>query len=59
MLDIKTGGVLAAAQSPSGGTFPYATYGKYAPGSTFKAVTALAMLRDGLKPTSTVQCPST
>ncbi|HMS37909.1 MAG TPA: penicillin-binding transpeptidase domain-containing protein, partial [Arachnia sp.] len=58
VLDIKTGGVLAAAQSPSGGTFPYATYGKYAPGSTFKAVTALAMLRDGLKPTSTVQCPA-
>ena len=58
VLDLKTGGVLAAAQSPSGGTFPYATYGKYAPGSTFKAVTALAMLRDGLTPTSTVKCPA-
>lgn len=58
VIDLKTGGVLAAAQSPSGGTFPYATYGKYAPGSTFKAVTALAMLRDGLKPTSTVKCPA-
>ena len=58
VVDVATGGILAAAQSPSGGTFPYATYGKYAPGSTFKAVTALAMLRGGVTPTSTVKCPS-
>lgn len=30
----------------------------YAPGSTFKVVTALTMLRDGVEPGSTVQCPS-
>ena len=58
VVDVKNGGVLAAAQSPSGGSYPYATFGKYAPGSTFKAVTALAMLRKGATPTSTVQCPS-
>lgn len=59
VLDLKTGGLVAAAQSPSGGTFPHATYGKFAPGSTFKAVTALAMLRTGLTASSTVQCPAT
>ncbi len=30
----------------------------YAPGSTFKVVTALTMLRDGVEPGSTVQCPT-
>lgn len=58
VIDLKTGGLLASAQSPSAGTYPYATYGKYAPGSTFKAVTALAMLRGGATASSTVQCPS-
>ena len=59
VIDVKTGGLLAAAQSPPAGTYPYVTYGKYAPGSTFKAVTALAMLRSGATASSTVQCPST
>lgn len=58
VIDVKTGAVLAAAQSPSGGTFPHVTYGKYAPGSTFKAVSALAILRAGLAPSSSVQCPT-
>ena len=58
VIDIKDGGVLAAAQSPSGGTYPHVTFGKYAPGSTFKAVSALAMLRTGLTPTSMVDCPT-
>lgn len=58
VIDVKTGGVLVAAQSPSGGTYPHATFGQYAPGSTFKAVSSLAMLRAGLTPTSTVQCPA-
>lgn len=58
VLDIKTGGVLAAAQSPAGGTYPHVTFGKYAPGSTFKVVSALAMLRAGLTPSSTVECPT-
>lgn len=58
VIDVKTGGLLAAAQSPSAGTYPHATFGKFAPGSTFKVASALAMLRAGSSPTSTVQCPS-
>ena len=53
------GAVLAAANSPAAGTFPQATFGKFAPGSTFKVVSSLAMLRSGLTPGSTVQCPTT
>lgn len=53
------GALLAAANSPAAGTFPQATFGKFAPGSTFKVVSSLAMLRSGLTPTSTVQCPAT
>ncbi|NHB84884.1 hypothetical protein G7085_10445 [Tessaracoccus sp. HDW20] len=58
VIDLTTGGMVAAAQSPSGGSYPYATYGRYAPGSTFKVATALAMIRGGMGSTSTVQCPS-
>lgn len=58
VIDVATGGIVAAAQSPSGGTYPHVTFGKFAPGSTFKAVSALAMLRDGMTPSSTVQCPA-
>ncbi len=53
------GAILAAANSPAAGTFPQATFGKFAPGSTFKVVSSLAMLRSGLTPASTVQCPNT
>lgn len=51
------GQVLAAASSPEG--WPVAVSGSYAPGSTFKVVTALALLRSGLAPQDTVQCPDT
>ncbi len=51
------GHVLAAASSPEG--WPVAASGSFAPGSTFKVVTALALLRDGLAPEDTVQCPDT
>ena len=33
-----------------------ATFGQFAPGSTFKSVSSLALLRDGLTPASTVPC---
>jgi cell division protein FtsI/penicillin-binding protein 2 len=36
-----------------------ATTGQYPPGSTFKVVSALALLRAGLKPSSPVTCPAT
>lgn len=53
------GAVLVAANSPSAGEYPQATFGKFAPGSTFKVVSSLAMLRQGMTPSSTVQCPAT
>lgn len=53
------GQVLAAAAGPEGMSTPIGTSGKYAPGSVFKVVTALAMLRDGMTPETTVQCPAT
>ena len=54
----EDGAILTAANSPAAGTFPQATFGKFAPGSTFKVVSSLAMLRSGLTPASTVQCPA-
>ncbi|GAA4774862.1 penicillin-binding transpeptidase domain-containing protein [Citricoccus nitrophenolicus] len=51
------GHVLAAASGPEG--WPVAVSGSYAPGSTFKVVTTLALLRSGLDPQDTVQCPAT
>ncbi|GAA4888436.1 penicillin-binding transpeptidase domain-containing protein [Tessaracoccus lubricantis] len=59
VVNLADGGLLAAAQSPSGGTYPHATFGKFAPGSTFKVVSSLAMMRHGLTPSSTVHCPAT
>ncbi|GIG41291.1 penicillin-binding transpeptidase domain-containing protein [Cellulomonas phragmiteti] len=52
----STGEVLAAANGPGSGGLSTATVGQYAPGSTFKVVSALAYLRGGLTPDSTVSC---
>lgn len=52
------GGILAAASAAESDQTSVATSGLYAPGSTFKAVSALAMLRSGLEPGSTVSCPN-
>ncbi|GAB3811061.1 penicillin-binding transpeptidase domain-containing protein [Tessaracoccus terricola] len=52
------GALLVAANSPAAGEYPQATFGKFAPGSTFKVVSALAMLRKGYTPSSTVECPA-
>ncbi|WP_448062643.1 penicillin-binding transpeptidase domain-containing protein [Cellulomonas hominis] len=49
----STGDVLAVASGPGGGGLSTATVGSYAPGSTFKVVSALALLRHG----STVDTP--
>jgi hypothetical protein len=54
----STGAILAAASGPGSKGYNTATYGQYAPGSTFKIVSSLALLRAGLKPTSTVPCPA-
>ncbi|MFI2753861.1 penicillin-binding transpeptidase domain-containing protein [Cellulomonas sp. P22] len=54
----STGEVLAAASGPGGEGLSTATVGTYAPGSTFKVVSTLALLRAGLTPTSTLSCPA-
>lgn len=53
------GAILAAASGPESSGQNTALLGKYAPGSTFKVATALAMLRAGQSPQSTVNCPAT
>ncbi|WP_026075145.1 penicillin-binding transpeptidase domain-containing protein [Cellulomonas massiliensis] len=52
----STGDVLAAASGPGGDGLSTATLGQYPPGSTFKVVTTLALLRAGLTPDSEVAC---
>jgi cell division protein FtsI/penicillin-binding protein 2 len=58
-LQPSTGAVLAAASGPGSAGLSTATVGQYAPGSTFKVVSSLALLRSGLSPTATVSCPPT
>jgi cell division protein FtsI/penicillin-binding protein 2 len=52
------GAVVAAASGPGSEGYSTATLGRYAPGSTFKVVTSLALLRNGLRPDSPVSCPT-
>lgn len=58
-VDTSSGAILAAATSTADGANPTATYGRVAPGSTFKVVTSLALLRAGLTPDSPVTCSPT
>ncbi len=53
----STGAILAAANGPGTGGLNIATYGQYAPGSTFKVVSSLALLRAGVTADDTVRCP--
>jgi len=55
----STGEIVAAANGPGNDGQNLATFGQYAPGSTFKTVTSLALLRAGLTPESPVTCPPT
>jgi len=55
----STGDILAAANGPGTGGQNIATYGQYAPGSTMKIVSSLALLRSGLTSASRVPCPPT
>ena len=52
----STGDILVAANGPGTDGYNMATFGQFAPGSTFKSVSSLALLRDGLTPASTVPC---
>jgi cell division protein FtsI/penicillin-binding protein 2 len=58
-LQPSTGDVLAVANRPVDSTFNRALAGAYAPGSTFKVISTAALLRDGLDPGETVDCPRT
>lgn len=53
------GAILAAASGPASNGQNTAMLGKYAPGSTFKVATALAMLRSGDTTETVVDCPAT
>ncbi|MDX3432161.1 penicillin-binding transpeptidase domain-containing protein [Streptomyces sp. ME01-18a] len=55
-LEPSTGNVLAVSSRPAGG-INRALAGRYPPGSTFKVVTAAAMLKAGMKPSDVVACP--
>ena len=55
----STGDILAVANRPTDGGYDRALEGRYPPGSTFKVVTTTALLRAGLQPTDTVECPRT
>ncbi|WP_262347507.1 penicillin-binding transpeptidase domain-containing protein [Nocardioides dongxiaopingii] len=55
----STGAILAAANGPGNGGQNLATYGQYAPGSTFKSVSSLALLRRGVRPDTRVPCTTT
>lgn len=55
----STGEVLAAASGAGGEGYSTATLGQYAPGSTFKVASTLALLRAGATPDETVSCPPT
>ncbi len=58
VLDASTSEIRAVVNRPVGG-FNRALTGKYPPGSTFKVVTATAILRSGVTPSDTVPCPET
>jgi cell division protein FtsI/penicillin-binding protein 2 len=55
----STGAVVAAANGSGNRGQSLATVGRAAPGSTFKVVSALALLRAGLTPESRIKCPLT
>jgi len=55
----STGALLAVANGPGSNGYATATLGHYAPGSTFKVVSSLALLRAGVHPDTTLSCPPT
>ncbi|QZY29057.1 penicillin-binding transpeptidase domain-containing protein [Nocardioides coralli] len=52
----SSGAILAAANGPGTGGYNLATFGQAPPGSTFKAVSTLALLRAGAGPETVVPC---
>ncbi|WP_370524110.1 penicillin-binding transpeptidase domain-containing protein [Cellulomonas sp. APG4] len=58
VVDTTTGAVRAVADGPGSEGLATATVGTFAPGSVFKVVSSLALLRAGLTPDSPVECPT-
>lgn len=58
VVDVEDAAVRALADAPAEG-FPRSRAGAYPPGSTFKVVTAAALLREGLVPEDPMPCPAT
>lgn len=54
----STGALVAVANGPGNNGYNDATYGRFAPGSTFKTVGSLALLKQGQTPSSPVDCPT-
>jgi cell division protein FtsI/penicillin-binding protein 2 len=55
---VGTGEVLAVANGgPNASGYDRALLGRYPPGSTFKIVSSMALLKAGVKPTDSVNCP--
>ncbi len=54
----STGAILVAANGPGNNGYDDATYGRFAPGSTFKTVDTLALIKKGVTPSSPVDCPT-
>ena len=52
----SNGDILVAANGPGNDGYNMATFGQLAPGSTFKSVSSLALLRNGLTPDSVLPC---
>ncbi len=55
VMQASTARILAVVERPGG--FDRALQGIFPPGSTFKVITASALVKTGLSPASTVQCP--
>lgn len=55
----STGAVVAAAVNDAADGQDLATYGQYPPGSTFKIIDSLALIRKGVSPDQTMSCPTT
>jgi len=58
-IQASTGAVLASVSQPSSEAFDSALAGTFAPGSTFKVVTAADLLEHGSTPSSPASCPAT
>ena len=54
----STGGIVAVANSPGSAGQADATFGQYAPGSTFKIATSLALIRKGFTADTVMNCTS-